>query len=414
MCFSYLLTLFIKVMRPLLIQWNCRGLLANYDDITDLLEEHSPFTMCLQETHLKGSHSNILKHFQWFRRDRLQSNHPSGGSAVVVQRSVPCSEVTLNTALEAVATRILLDRIITVCSVYIPPNYQLKYEELEVLCNQLPPPFVLVGDFNAHNPLWGSSRKDTRGALIERFLLSTGLCLQNSTAATHFSSSTRTFTSIDLSVVHPTLFPLLSWRVIPNPYGSDHFPIVLDFLNPPVTLPVRSPRWRFDKADWAVFEQTSLLAISSLHQLSVDRATEHITKHILEAALLAIPMTSARLPKRPKPWWNEDCQEAKKKQNKAWGIFRRYPTQRNLLAFKQMKSRGRYIRRQSKRHSWEQYTSSINSWATAKEVWDQVHKIDGSYRAFTLPLLSKNGICPESLEEQTASNNGVPFVVRAV
>ena len=29
-----------------------------------------------------------------------------------------------------------------------------------------------------------------------------------------------------------------------------------------------------------------------------------------------------------------------------------------------------------------------------------MHKIDGSYRAFSVPLLSRNGVCPASLEEQ--------------
>nr|CAI5817414.1 unnamed protein product [Callosobruchus analis] len=33
-------------------------------------------------------------------------------------------------------------------------------EELEAILSQLPVPFILAGDFNAHNPLWGSERLD--------------------------------------------------------------------------------------------------------------------------------------------------------------------------------------------------------------------------------------------------------------
>lgn len=382
------------------LQWNCRGLLSNYDDLNHLLEEHCPIAFCLQETYLKECNSNVLKHFQVFRKDRVQSSRTSGGVAVVVQRGFPCSEVVLQTSLEAVATRILVDRIITVCSLYIPPSHQLTLEELDGLVSQLPPPFLLLGDFNAHNSLWGSDRRDARGALIERFLLSTGLCLLNSSEPTYFSSTTRTFTSIDLSITHPTLFPFLSWKVIHNPYGSDHFPILLDFQNPPVAIPMRTPRWKFDKANWAVFKQSTLLACTSFNHLSVESVTAHITKHILEAALIAIPMTSAHLPKRPKPWWNDACRDAKKKQNHAWGIFRRYPTVSNLINFKRRKAQARYIQRESKRNCWVKYTSSINSRASPKEVWDRIHKITGSYHAFSVPLLSKNGVCPESLEEQ--------------
>ncbi|KAG0427269.1 hypothetical protein HPB47_025662 [Ixodes persulcatus] len=46
------------------------------------------------------------------------------------------------------------------------------------------------------------------------------------------------------------------------------------------------------------------------------------------------------------------------------------------------------------------YASSINSSASSKEVWDRVHKIEGSYRVFSVPLLNQNGVCPASLEEQ--------------
>ena len=36
-----------------IIQWNCRGLRSNYNDLAIILQEHSPSAMCLQETNLK-------------------------------------------------------------------------------------------------------------------------------------------------------------------------------------------------------------------------------------------------------------------------------------------------------------------------------------------------------------------------
>ena len=382
------------------IQWNCRGLLHNYDDVCSLLEEYRPLAMCLQETHLKESHSNVLRQFNIFRKDRLNSSHSSGGVAIVVQRSVACVEVPLSTALEAAAVRILSDRLITLCSLYIPPNLQLRYEDLESLVAELPHPFIILGDFNAHNPLWGSARRDTRGAIIERFITSRNLCLFNAKEPTFFSAPTNSFTSIDLSLSEPSLFPLFSWEATANPLGSDHFPIVLRRNDPAVTLPTRTPRWKFEKANWSEFNQSSQLACTSLDTLSIDEANEYLTNWILQAAIMAIPMTSGQLPRRPKPWWNEECSESRKNQNKAWGIFRRYPTSSNLLRFKQMKARARYIRRQSKRTSFQGYASSISSNTSPKEVWDRIHKINGSYRAFTIPLLLHNGTCPESLEQQ--------------
>ncbi|KAG8173039.1 hypothetical protein JTE90_025022 [Oedothorax gibbosus] len=70
-------------------------------------------------------------------------------------------------------------------------------------------------------------------------------------------------------------------------------------------------------------------------------------------------MTQGKLPKSPKPWWNHDCSRAEKQKKRAWGIFRRYPTEANLIEFKRARSQARRIRRESQRSSWQQYLNSI-------------------------------------------------------
>ncbi|GFV28369.1 uncharacterized protein TNCV_422571 [Trichonephila clavipes] len=62
---------------------------------------------------------------------------------------------------------------------------------------------------------------------------------------------------------------------------------------------------------------------------------------IRNAADAAIPRTSNSPRKLCKPWWNASCQQAKKEQRRAWGIFRRYPTTDNLIAFKRAKALAR-------------------------------------------------------------------------
>ncbi|GFW86100.1 putative RNA-directed DNA polymerase from transposon X-element [Trichonephila clavipes] len=81
-------------------------------------------------------------------------------------------------------------------------------------------------------------------------------------------------------------------------------------------------------------------------------AVFNVTEAIRNAADAAIPKTSNFSRKLCKPWWNSACQQAKKR-NKggAWGIFRRYPTTDNLIAFKRAKALARRIRRQCQRES---------------------------------------------------------------
>ncbi|GFW10289.1 hypothetical protein TNCV_4812571 [Trichonephila clavipes] len=82
---------------------------------------------------------------------------------------------------------------------------------------------------------------------------------------------------------------------------------------------------------------------------AVDEAVFNVTEAIRNAADAAIPRTSNYPQKLCKPWWNASRQQAKKAQRRAWGIFRRYPTSDNLIAFKRAKALARRIRRQCQR-----------------------------------------------------------------
>ena len=84
-----------------------------------------------------------------------EGQRPSGGSSILVHSSCPQREIKLVTNLQAVAVSVTLDKEITICSVYIPPNFHLETEHLDTLLKQLPSPYILVGDFNGHNILWG-------------------------------------------------------------------------------------------------------------------------------------------------------------------------------------------------------------------------------------------------------------------
>ncbi|GFY09731.1 uncharacterized protein TNCV_3696931 [Trichonephila clavipes] len=99
---------------------------------------------------------------------------------------------------------------------------------------------------------------------------------------------------------------------------------------------------------------------------SVDTAVQEVTNILIAAADLSIPKVSSHSFQRYKPWWNADCQTAYEKQRRLWGIFRRYPTTENLLAFKNAKANARRVRRRSQRQSWIRYVSSLTSSTSSK------------------------------------------------
>ena len=44
-----------------IIQWNCRGFKASFNELSLLDQSFSPIAFCLQETHLKKSEENKIK-----------------------------------------------------------------------------------------------------------------------------------------------------------------------------------------------------------------------------------------------------------------------------------------------------------------------------------------------------------------
>ena len=68
------------------------------------------------------------------------------------------------------------------------------------LFQQLPRPFIVLGDFNGHNPLWGSGHCDSRGRN------DLNLCILNDGSSTYCHLASGTKSMLDLSVADPSLF----------------------------------------------------------------------------------------------------------------------------------------------------------------------------------------------------------------
>ena len=53
-------------MKNTIIQWNCRGLRANYDELQLLLNDYDPAVVCLQETYLKEPNNVTFRNYNLF------------------------------------------------------------------------------------------------------------------------------------------------------------------------------------------------------------------------------------------------------------------------------------------------------------------------------------------------------------
>ena len=85
-----------------------------------------------------------------------------GGMSVLARVGIPYSEYTQHyTTLQAKAVTISTSKVITICSLYLPPSEYLNIVLLTRLIEQLPTPFVVCGDFNDHSITWGCDKNSS-------------------------------------------------------------------------------------------------------------------------------------------------------------------------------------------------------------------------------------------------------------
>ena len=71
-----------------LIQWNCRGLKANFNELLLLLTGLCPI-ICLQETFLKPSDNLNIRGYTLYNHINQAGDRASGGSSVIIKNSEP-------------------------------------------------------------------------------------------------------------------------------------------------------------------------------------------------------------------------------------------------------------------------------------------------------------------------------------
>src|SRR5215469_6704624 len=121
-----------------IVQWNCRGLRANKDELQILDNQLRPAVFCLQETQLNDQHPYNLKGFTSYSHNTNTGDRAHGGTMIMVANAIPHQPIPIISNLQAIAIRLTMHKLITVCSIYIPPNASLDQVDLNNLTMQLP------------------------------------------------------------------------------------------------------------------------------------------------------------------------------------------------------------------------------------------------------------------------------------
>ena len=358
-----------------IIQWNCRGLRSNREDIELLISKYSPAAICLQETLLTPHQTQTFKHYSAYYKSGI---HGHGGVCILVKDKFIHSQVQFQADLQAVAVCITINnKTYTVASVYVPPSETLNELAFDRMINSFSSRYLILGDFNGHSHLWGANQENKRGQIVEKLIDRHNLILLNDSVHTRFDTYHQTSSLLDLSLCHPSIYT----RVTPSDrLGSDHHPIIITANTSDHPVPERVPKWNFKKAKWDAFQDQCITEITP-NLFNAEDKMAIFSSTLLDIAVDNILKTSPFPKRKAKPWFDEDCQAAKKERNKANRLPNKHPSAANSMRARLIKARTKKLFKQKKRDSWKNYVSSVNVNTLSKKVWDMIRKITGKHVA---------------------------------
>lgn len=384
---------------PCVISWNIQGLRTGRSELKILSAEKDPLTICLQETMcVKQQHTNIAG-YKIYHRQRTSGQRAAGGVITAVKLGIDSEEINLNTDLEAVAVKISHPLQTTILNVYLPPGRPVSTNDIYELLAQIPHPFLLVGDINAHHPLWGSNHVSPRGKILEECINETGLFVLNSGDSTYVSHASGIESCIDIACCSSDLAGQLDFSTAEDTRGSDHIPVIITFPGA-IQQQRPNPKWKMDEADWTLFQST----VQFENKESPEDQILEITNKIIGAAQASIPRSKGLFHKNTVPWWNPSTAEAIQSRKKAlrklqYARSHNQDVERPLHEFQKARRRAREIIDKAKTTSWREYVSQFTVQTPIKDMWKNFRRIQGKARFTRINAISLEGNTTTSNEE---------------
>ena len=218
--------------------------------------------------------------------------------------------------LQAVAVCITInDKIYTVASVYVPPSEAINELAFDRMINNLSSRYLILGDFNGHNHLWGANQENERGKVVEKLIDRHNRTLLNDSVHTRYDTNHQTSSLLDFSLCHSSIYMDVAFEVYSDRLGSDHHPIIITANTSDHLVPERVPKWNFKKAKWGAFQDQCITEITPDIFNDAEDKMAIFASTLFEIAADNIPKTSPFPKRNAKPWFDENCQAAKQEIN---------------------------------------------------------------------------------------------------
>ena len=397
----------------LLLQWNAQGMHSHGQELIKMLKDsrYIYHIICIQETWFKED--RILNIPDYICLNRFRKDKQRGGCAIYIHEKINYDSHVIDNSLELQKVCLHVgNQKITILNYYNPCK-KLNKDILDRIFSQVTSEnYSLVGDFNAHNPLWGSDNLDSNGKLVERALEEYNSVILNDGSGTRIDTHTGKISHLDLSITSPPLAPKCVWSSSPNNLGSDHFVIDiklnLEITDHAVEKDTEEHFWSFKNFDWDKFKKICETKFddsikSPNTQIFYDNFMNTLKNSIKEI----IPKKRNRK-RNPLPWWTRECSKKIKERNIAKTKLRRSTSTRNLQDYKKKKAEAQKTLRRAENIYWTSFCQKIDRYTNESKLWACIRRMNGlPSKSKHIPLLKINGkdITSDSDKAEAFSEN---------
>ncbi|MDW3614975.1 MAG: hypothetical protein QN773_10940, partial [Nitrososphaeraceae archaeon] len=172
------------------------------------------------------------------------------------------------TPIEGNSVIVKLDMLeIVISNLYLPPNIVINKAMLDNII--IYENHLILGDFNAKNIMWGSTKSDGRGRMVEDFMETYDFVCFNNGLGTHLNHD-GSVSHLDLALGRGRIPLLVDFEILDDTWGSDHYPILLNLMCSCSSAFRFTEGLNFRKADWDGYQSAVAEYLEQIYSRSDD------------------------------------------------------------------------------------------------------------------------------------------------
>lgn len=273
--------------------------------------------------------------------------------------------------------RIRIDkRTIQIVNAYLPADENIPVSNfLQLFASKKA---ILLGDFNAAHPLWGSRIPNERGGDLPEAIDEANMAALNDYHTTHVALNS-TSNILDFSMDTADITTRLVVDVLSDLSGSDHFLSLKTFQHGKILIASVHLIYNFIRADWELCTHLVDQGFNNNdpREAGVNEFCNNIIHCVSVAANEGIPVIKRKsCIRRMTRVCCEDVKNAINARNRAQHVWQRSRLLNDWMAYKREKAAAQRTITHKIRESWENYCSNVTEEMKAGTVSRVIHSME--------------------------------------